>query len=198
MKSETTFRKQETTGRVASSLLWIQTTRERNLDYGASMHFKSNKDLSPEELETVKVSGLPKVVNTASVSIDTTDEATSYVKILDKFVTMSFKEDTPTWSMLGNLRSKWIPTWEEKWKTNSHQQWKTVLWKCAISVAVVVLGSSRDATKSGSADDSPEHTEKILRIVTKRRDLRWIDRQIFAEWVKEFTDGTKINVFWKW
>ena len=64
-------------------------------------------------------------------------------------------------------------------------------------MAVVVLGSSRDATKSSSADDSPEHTEKILRIVTKRRDLRWIDHQIFAEWVKEFTNGTKINVFWK-
>ena len=52
-------------------------------------------ELSPEELEMVKVSRLPTTVITANGSIDTTGVATVYVRDLDMFVTVQLLEDTP-------------------------------------------------------------------------------------------------------
>ena len=65
------------------------------VDSGASMHVMSKTDLSPEELETVKVSRLPATVITANRSVDTTWEATVYVKDLAMFGTVQLLEDTP-------------------------------------------------------------------------------------------------------
>ena len=48
-------------------------------------------EMPPEELETVTVSRLPTTVITVNGSIDTTEEATVYVKDLDMFVTNSSK-----------------------------------------------------------------------------------------------------------
>ena len=53
----------------------------------------STTDLSPEKLETVKVSRLPTTVITANGSINTTQEATVYVKTLDMVVTVQLFED---------------------------------------------------------------------------------------------------------
>ena len=70
---------------------------------GASAHMMSKMELSPEELETVKVSPLPTTVITANGSIDTTEGATVYVKDLDMFVTVQLFEDTPAVFSLGRL-----------------------------------------------------------------------------------------------
>ena len=54
-------------------------TRERKfiVDSGASMHMMSKMVLSPENVETVRVSRLPTTVITANVSIDTTEKGPS-------------------------------------------------------------------------------------------------------------------------
>ena len=52
---------------------------------GASVQMMSKTDLTPEEVETIRVSRLPTTVITANESIDTTEEAKVYVKDLDLF-----------------------------------------------------------------------------------------------------------------
>ena len=61
----------------------------------------SKTDLSPEELESVKVPRLPSTVITANGSIDTNEEATVYVKDLEVLVTVQLFEDTPAVQSLG-------------------------------------------------------------------------------------------------
>ena len=71
------------------------------VDSGSSMHMMSKTDLSPEELETVKVPRRPSTVITANGSIDTNEEVTVYVKDLDILVTVQLFEDTPAVLSLG-------------------------------------------------------------------------------------------------
>ena len=60
-----------------------------------TMHMMRKTDLSPEELETVKVSRRPTTVITANGFIDTSEEARVHVKGSDMFVTVQLLEDTP-------------------------------------------------------------------------------------------------------
>ena len=63
----------------------------------------SKMEVSPEKMETVKVSRLPTTVITANRSIDTPEEATLNVKDLDRFVTVQLLEDNPAVLSLGKL-----------------------------------------------------------------------------------------------
>ena len=69
--------------------------RQHRLDSGASIHKMSQMELSPEELETANLPRLPTTVITANGSLDTTEEATVYVRDLDMFVAVQLLENTP-------------------------------------------------------------------------------------------------------
>ena len=59
------------------------------------MHKVSKKDLTSAELETTRTSRSPTTVMTANGEVQTKEEATVYVKQLDKFVKVMFLEETP-------------------------------------------------------------------------------------------------------
>ena len=73
------------------------------VDSGASMHVLSRKDQYAAEMETLRVSKSPSMVVTANGEVQTNEEATVYVKVLDLFVTVKLLEDTPAVLSLGTL-----------------------------------------------------------------------------------------------
>ena len=77
--------------------------REFVIDPRASMHMISKKDLNSAELDTLTTSRSPTTVITAHVEVQTHEEATVYVKELEKFLTMKVLEDTPAVLSLGKL-----------------------------------------------------------------------------------------------
>ena len=77
--------------------------REFVVDFGASMHMVSKKDLNSAELETMRTSRSPTTVTTASGEVQTREEATEDVKELDLFVTVMLLEETPAVLSLGKL-----------------------------------------------------------------------------------------------
>ena len=77
--------------------------REFVVDFGASMHMISKKDLSDAEMDTLTTSRSPTIVITASGEVQTQEEATVYVKELDIFLTMKVLDNTPAVLSLGKL-----------------------------------------------------------------------------------------------
>ena len=67
------------------------------------MHMISKKDLNSAELETVTTSRSPTTVFTANGEVQTLEEATVYVKELEKLLTMKVLEDTPAVLSVGKL-----------------------------------------------------------------------------------------------
>ena len=59
------------------------------------MHMISEKDLNSAELETLTTSRSPTIVITANGEVQTHEEATVYVKELDRFLTLKVLENTP-------------------------------------------------------------------------------------------------------
>ena len=77
--------------------------REFVVDSGASMHMISKKDLSDAEMDILTKSCSPTIVITANGEVQTHEEATVYVKELEKFLTMKVLEDTPAVLSLGKF-----------------------------------------------------------------------------------------------
>ena len=77
--------------------------REFVVDFGASMHMISKKDLNSAEMDTLKKSRSPTIVITANGEVQTHEEATVYVKELDIFLTMKVLDNTPAVLSLGKL-----------------------------------------------------------------------------------------------
>ena len=77
-------------------LLLQKRTEEREfvVDSGASMHMMSKKELSSEEMGTVKRSSNPAVVLTANGEVQTHDEAQVFVHNLNQLVTVQLLEET--------------------------------------------------------------------------------------------------------
>ena len=100
--SKRTTKLHSTRPRTAASTKELEE-REFVVDFGASMHTVSKKDLISAELETVKVSKSPTTVVTANGEVQTREEATVYVKELDLLVTVMLLEDTPVVLSLGKL-----------------------------------------------------------------------------------------------
>ena len=73
------------------------------VDSGASTHMLSQKDLSSDELETLRRSRNPTVVVTAKGEVRTIEEAQLYVHDLDLSVTVQLLDDTPAIRSLGKL-----------------------------------------------------------------------------------------------
>ena len=67
------------------------------------MHMISKKDLSDAEMDTLTKSCSPTIVITANGEVQTHEEATVYVKELEKFSTMKVLKNTPTVLPLGKL-----------------------------------------------------------------------------------------------
>ena len=77
--------------------------REFVVDSGASMQMISKKDLNSAEMDTLTKSCSPTIVITANGEVQTLEEATVYVKELEKFLTMKVLENTPAVLSLGKL-----------------------------------------------------------------------------------------------
>ena len=67
------------------------------------MHTLSKKELSSEELETLRRPRNTTTVVTANGEVQTTEEAQVHVYDLDLFVTVQLPEDTPAVLSLGKL-----------------------------------------------------------------------------------------------
>ena len=76
--------------------------RESVVDFGALVHMISKKDLNSAEMGTLTTSRTTTVI-TANGEVQTHEEATVYVKELEKFLTMKVLEDTPAVLSLGKL-----------------------------------------------------------------------------------------------
>ena len=68
-----------------------------------TMHMMSKKELSSDELDTLRRSRNPTVVLTASGEVHTNEEAQIYVHGLNLFVTVQILEGTPAVLSLGKL-----------------------------------------------------------------------------------------------
>ena len=77
--------------------------REFVVDSGASMHMTSKKGLSDAEMDTLTKSCSPTIVSTANGEVQTHEEATVYVKELEKFLTLKVLEKTPAVFSLGKV-----------------------------------------------------------------------------------------------
>ena len=67
------------------------------------MHMLSKKDLSSDELNTLRKSRISKTVVTANVEVKTSEVAQVYVHDPELFVTAQVLDDTPTVLSLGKL-----------------------------------------------------------------------------------------------
>ena len=86
------------------------------------MHMISKKDLSDAEMDTLTNSCSPTIVITANGEVQTHEEATVYVKELEKFLTMKVLENTPAVLSLGKLcdENGYSYEWINGQKATSH------------------------------------------------------------------------------
>ena len=77
--------------------------RELVVDSGASMHMLSTKDLSSDEIETLRRSRNTTTVVTAKGEVQTNEETQVFVHELDLFVTVHILDGTPAVLSLGKL-----------------------------------------------------------------------------------------------
>ena len=96
--------------------------REFVVDSGASMHMISTKDFNDAEMHTLTKSCSPTMVITANGEVQTHEEATVYVKELEKFLNMKVLENTPAVLSLGKLcdENGYSYEWINGQKTTSH------------------------------------------------------------------------------
>ena len=100
--------------------------RDFVVDSGASMHMLSKKDLSSDEMETLRRSRITTTVATASGEVQTSGEAQVYIHDLDLFVTVQLLEDNAccsiTWKTLRTTRififvgQRSTTTVDQKWE----------------------------------------------------------------------------------
>ena len=86
------------------------------------MHMISRKDLDDAEMDTLTKSCSPTTVITANGEVQTHEEATMYVKELEKLLIMKVLENTPAVLSLGKLCDKNGNSYERinGQKTTSH------------------------------------------------------------------------------
>ena len=108
--------------------------REFVVDSGASMQMLSRKDLSSDEMETLRRSRNPTTVVTANGEVQTNEEAQVFVHDLDLIVTVQLLEDTPALLSLGKLCEEHGYTYEWTSGKNTVDQTKASCpWIAAFS-----------------------------------------------------------------
>ena len=82
---------------IKAPVLISNSTEERMfvVDSRASMHMLSKKDLSSDEMDTLRRSRTPTTVMTPNGEVQTNEEAQVYVQDLDMFVTVQLLDETP-------------------------------------------------------------------------------------------------------
>ena len=132
--------------------------REFVVDSGASMHMISKKDLSDAEMDTLTKSCSPTIVITANGEVQTYEEATVYVKELDKFLTVKVLENTPAVLSLGKLcdENGYSYEWINGQKTHHMKNGIRIQCNTENFVPIVVPGLS--ASSSSGSDQSTSRT----------------------------------------
>ena len=165
------------------------------------MHMISKEDLNSAELETVTTSRSPMTVISANGEVQTYEEATVYVRELEKFLTMKLQEDTPAVFSLGALRDEhgYSCEWINGQKPHLIKNGIRIQCNTEDFVPIVVPGlsttSSRSSTStpttpSGQEIDHSDHHPAI-------ESSESVDRQAqgnpytsdIPEWLQEFREN---------
>ena len=135
--------------------------REYVVDSGASMHMISKKDLSDAEMDTLTKSCSPTIVITANGEVQTHEEATVYVKELDKFLTMKVLKNTPAVLSLGKLcdENGYSYEWINGQKPHLIKNGIRIPCNTENFVPVVVPGLSSSSSGSSSTSKTPSRQE---------------------------------------
>ena len=186
--------------------------REFVVDPGASMHMISKKDLSDAEMDTLTKSCSPTIVITANGEVQTHEEATVYVKELDKFLTMKVLEDTPAVLSLGKLCDEHGYSYEWITGQKPHLMKNGIRIQCNTEnfVPIVVPGLSTSSssclpsstsmtpsrqeidhpTSSSSSSTSTSMTSSTVSSDSVARQDRWdLCHSDIPEWLQEFREN---------
>ena len=123
------------------------------------MHMMSKKEISSEELWTVKRSRTPTVVLTANGEVHTHEEAQVFVHDLNQFVTVQLLEEKPAVLSQGKLCKdhRYSYVWVSGQEPRVTKNGESLICKTDNFVPLVVPGSSVNSeSSSSSATPSPE------------------------------------------
>ena len=131
------------------------------VDSGASMHMISKKDLSDAEMDTMTKSCSPTIVVTANGEVQTHEEATVYVKELEKFLTMKVLENTPAVLSLGKLcdENGYSYEWINCQKPHLIKEGIRIICNTENFVPIVVPGLTSSSSGSSSTLRTPMKQE---------------------------------------
>ena len=147
--------------------------REFVVDSEESMHMLSIKDLSSDELETLRRSRNPTTVVTTTGEVQTSEEAQENVYDFDLFVTVQLLEDTLAVLSLGKLCEEhgYSCEWVSGQKPRLTKQGKNILCKTEDIVPLVVPGlSSNSGTRSSSTSLPQDSSSTSSSPATERSD----------------------------
>ena len=146
--------------KVMSTFVDLKRPEEREfvVGSGASMHVMSKKELSSEEMGTVKRSRTPTVVLTANGEVHTHEEAQVFVHDLNQFVTVQLLEETPAVPSLGKLCKDhgYSFGWVSGQEPGFTQHGKSITCKRDNFVPPVVPGESVNSESSLSSTTSSQ------------------------------------------
>ena len=122
------------------------------------MHILSKKDLSSEELVTLRRSRTSTTVVTANGEVQTNEEAQVYVYDTDLFVTVQPLEDTLAVLSLGKLceEHRYTYEWASGQKPLLTKQGKKILCKTENCVPLVVHGLSSNSGTCSFSTSLPQ------------------------------------------
>ena len=166
--------------------------REVVVDSGASTHMLSQKDLSSDELETLRRSRNPTVVVTANGEVQTNEEAQVYVHDLGLFVTVYLLDDTPAVLSLGELCSEHGYSYE--WTSGQNPQLtkngKDFLYKTE-NVYLLLFMDCRQVLVPARLLHRHRRTHQVLRVqqqsevTSRQRQISAIQQNIKTKTKKE-------------
>ena len=133
--------------------------REFVVDSGASMHMINRKDLS----DTLTKLCSPRIVTTANGEVQKHEEATVYVKELEKFLTKKVLENTPAVLSLGKLcvENGYFYEWINGQKPHLIKNGIRIICNTENFVPIVVPGLSSSSSGSSSTSKTPSTQESL-------------------------------------
>ena len=135
------------------------------------MHMLSKKDLSSEEMETLRRSKNPTTVVTANGEVQTNQEAQVYGHDLDLVVTVQVLDDTP--AVLSFGKHGYSNELSSGQKPHLTKQGKNMLCKMENFVPLVVPGCLSNSGASSSSTSLPQDSSSASSCpATERGDVR--------------------------
>ena len=125
------------------------------------MHMISKKDLSDAEMDTLAKSCSPTIVITANGEVQTHEEATVYVKELEKFLTLKVLEKTPAVLSLEKLcdENGYSYEWINGQEPHLIKNGMRIICNTENFVPIVVPGLSSSSSGSSSTSKTPSRQE---------------------------------------